>query len=43
MTLTLQGFCFDLKYIRGDINICDYSSRHPFKNLKKHLTTTKLH
>ena len=35
MTLRLQGFNFDLKHIRGGINICDYSSRHPFQNLQK--------
>ena len=31
MTLRLQGFTFDLKHIKGECNISDYSSRHPFQ------------
>ena len=31
MTLRLQGYEFDLKYVKSEDNISDYPSRHPFQ------------
>ena len=30
MTLSLQGYTFDLQHVKGENNISDYPSRHPF-------------
>ena len=30
LTLRLQGYNFDLKHVKGENNIADYPSRHPY-------------
>lgn len=32
MTLCLQGYKFDLQHVKGENNISDYPSRHPYSN-----------